>query len=299
MQSAFAASILVAATAAAKILLVRTPLTISDISTMQKSYAQKITASDFGDHIPIQYLTNSTYMIKMKFGSNDQEFMVTPDTGSSNLWVYSSKCQSRSCHLHRNYDSSGPDTYFADGRDFSMGTTFGTVDGVVSKDKCKLTDDVTATMSFGEITSVETKFLSPNLSRMDGILGLGFDAASVDNLPTFMTSTTDIEEKTFAFYLKDAHEESYMTIPGIDEDLGLKEMATHKVIQPTLWNLWLSQMSGPNGTINVEFYHATIDTGLPMILGPNKIMEPLLEGVTVKKDCSDLESLPNFTFTID
>jgi hypothetical protein len=35
---------------------------------------------------------------------------------------------------------------------------------------------------------------------MDGILGLGYDTISVDNLPTWLESTT-LEDKSFGFYL--------------------------------------------------------------------------------------------------
>ena len=109
-----------------------------------------------------------------------------------------------------------------------MKTPFGAVNGFVSKDMCKLTDDISAMMSFGEIVAVQSS--TTELSNMDGVIGLGFDAASVDKLPTFMSQTSDLKEKTFAFYLKDTHKESYLTIPGIDEDLGLKEISTHKVV---------------------------------------------------------------------
>ena len=58
-------------------------------------------------------------------------------------------------------------------------------------------------------------------------------------------------------------------------------------------------MTGPNGTIDTEFYQASIITGVPFIMGPNKLIEPLTRGVTVERDCSNMESLPDFKFTID
>ena len=236
-------------------------------------------------------------MIKIKLGSNAQEFLVAPDTASSNLWIYSKQCQAFECSTHNKYDSSKSESYEKDGRDFKLRTANGKVEGFVSKDMCKFTDDITAKMSFGEIVSVKSK--TPVISKMDGTIGLGFDIASVDHLPTFMSQTSDIKEKTFAFYLKDSRFDSYMTIPGIDEELGLKEISTHQVVEPTQWNLWLSLMTGPNGTIDVEFYQATIDTAIPFIVGPNKLIEPLMKGVTVERDCSNLDSLPDFKFTID
>jgi hypothetical protein len=42
-----------------------------------------------------------------------------------------------------------------------------------------------------------------------------------------------------------------------------------------------------------------IDSGTSLIAGPKAIVDPLIEGITVEKDCSGLDSLPNLTFTID
>jgi hypothetical protein len=50
---------------------------------------------------------------------------------------------------------------------------------------------------------------------MSGILGLAYNSISVDNLDTFM-DLSNLEDKSFSFYLKDTSAESYMVIPGMD-----------------------------------------------------------------------------------
>jgi saccharopepsin len=151
-------------------------------------------------------------------------------------------------------------------------------------------------MSFGEIQKVKGKtFL---VSQMDGIIGLAYDTISVDKLPTFIEQA-DLSEKTFSFYLKDKSEESYMTIPGIDESLGYDEIATHDVVEQGYWNLNFTKMTGPNGNVDVTGYKAAIDSGTSLIMGPNTLLKPLLEGITVEQDCSNLSSLPDITFTFD
>ena len=42
-----------------------------------------------------------------------------------------------------------------------------------------------------------------------------------------------------------------------------------------------------------------IDSGTSLIAGPKSIVDPLIEGITVAKDCSGLEDLPDLTFTLD
>ena len=224
-------------------------------------------------------------------------FKVVPDTGSSNLWVYSSKCFSAACLTHSKYNEKTSSTYESDGQDFDISYGSGSVDGFVSKDVCGLTDDITALMSFGEIQKVKgSTFL---ISQMDGIIGLGFDSISVNSLPTFMSATDSITDKSFAFYMKTNPETSYMTIPGHDESLGLKEIFTHKVIEETYWNLDFISMTGPNGVIETAGYKAAIDSGTSLIMGPNTLFAPLLDGIVVAQDCSGLADLPDITLTFD
>jgi hypothetical protein len=297
MYTTFTAALLGVVATAGKIPLTHNPLSISDYMAQRDYLVRRSEAFMQGEHIAIKDYMNTQYFATVKLGSNEQEFTVVPDTGSSNLWVYSSKCHSVACLTHKKYNAKKSSSYVADGQDFDITYGSGSVKGFVSKDVCKFTDDITATMSFGEIQSVKGKtFL---VSKMDGIIGLGFDQISVDKLPTFMSATTDIEDKSFAFYLKNAPEESYMSMPGIDADAGLTKIAQHKVIEETYWNLNFAKMSGPNGDVDVTGYKAAIDSGTSLIMGPNSLFAPLLEGITVEQDCSNLSTLPDITFTFD
>ena len=288
---------LVSVVAAEKIPVHYNPLTIADFMSQKQQIVRRAERMVSGEHVGLKDYMNTQYFVNIKLGSNDQEFTVVPDTGSSNLWVYSSQCSTVACLKHTRYHADQSTTYVADGEDFDITYGSGSVNGYVSQDVCKLTDDITATMKFGEITKAKgSTFI---VSQMDGIIGLAYDTISVDGLPTFVTSTTDIDDKSFAFYLKNNPEESYMTIPGIDEDLGLEEIATHNVIEKTYWNLNLNSMTGPNGTVDATGYKAAIDSGTSLIMGPNTLFQPLLDGIVVEQDCSNLDSLPDITFTFD
>jgi hypothetical protein len=86
---------------------------------------------------------------------------MVPDTGSSNLWVYSHSCwTSIACWLHPTYSHSKSSTYKANGTKFDITYGSGGVKGTVSNDVAKIGDDITANMGFGEITSASgTSFL--------------------------------------------------------------------------------------------------------------------------------------------
>jgi hypothetical protein len=58
------------------------------------------------------------YYGPVSIGTPPQDFLVIYDTGSSNLWVPSSKCDGdifRACHNHSKYDANKSSTYVADG----------------------------------------------------------------------------------------------------------------------------------------------------------------------------------------
>lgn len=150
-------------------------------------------------------------------------------------------------------------------------------------------------MSFGEITSVSG--LAFYTSKMSGILGLGYDTISVDGLPTFFDSYAG-EDKSFSFYLKDQSEESYMVIPGMDEE-NYATIETHPVVQKGYWSLDLDSIAQGDKKIDASKYMAVIDSGTSLIAGPKEIVSPLIEGIKVSTDCSGLDQLPDMTFTID
>jgi hypothetical protein len=297
MRTAFAAS-LFAAAFAGKIPIKHNPLSYADYIAQAEHVAVRAEKWVAGEQVPVKDYMNTQYFVEIGLGSDNQRFTVVPDTGSSNLWVYSKNCHAIACRKHNQYNPTSSSSYVADGEDFDISYGSGSVKGYVSQDVASFTPDITATMKFGEIQ--KAKGVTFLVSQMDGIIGLAFDQISVDKLPTFMSATTDITDKSFAFYLKNlADGDSYMTMPGIDADANLAKVASHDVIEETYWNLNFAKMSGPNGTVDTTGYKAAIDSGTSLIVGPSSLIDPLVEGISVEKNCSNRDSLPDITFTFD
>ncbi|KAG2135827.1 aspartic peptidase domain-containing protein, partial [Suillus clintonianus] len=73
-----------------------------------------------GHDVPLTNFMNAQYHTEILVGTPPQSFKVILDTGSSNLWVPSSKCTSIACFLYAKYESSASSTYKANRSEFSI-----------------------------------------------------------------------------------------------------------------------------------------------------------------------------------
>ena len=217
------------ALAANRIPLTKKPLSKAAYMNFKEnaSSGRPLIDNGVGAVIPLKDYMNTQYFAQVQVGTPAQTFTVVPDTGSSNLWVYSASCWAVPCFYHDKYDSKKSATYKKDGRPFKITYGSGSIDGFVSQDTTKLGDATATDFGFGEVTAVSgVAFLA---SQMSGILGLGYDTISVDHLPTFV-DVSDLNDKSFSFVLRNLPEESYITMPGYDETLvGDNEFTWHNV----------------------------------------------------------------------
>lgn len=254
-------------------------------------------SNGLGGQIPLKDYMNTQYFAEVHVGTPAQSFLVVPDTGSSNLWMYSSNCWAVPCFYHDKYDSKKSSTYKSDGRPFKITYGSGSIDGSVSRDTAVLGTATATNFAFGEVTGVSgVAFLA---SQMSGILGLAYDTISVNHMPTFVDQS-DLNTKSFSFVLHNNPEESYITMPGYDEELvGSNQFTFHNVIEQRYYSLKLGGLKQGNTSISSEGFKAVIDSGTSVIVGPKTIVEPLIAGITVNDDCSGVENLPDLTWTID
>lgn len=182
-----------------------------------------------GASVPIKDYMNTQYFVEVQVGTPAQSFTVVPDTGSSNLWIYSSTCNSVVCWYHDKFDASKSSTYQKNGEAFKIQYGSGGIDGFVSQDTASLGGVATPNFGFGEVTAVSG--VAFYASQMSGILGLGYGSISVDHLPTFIDQSP-LTDKSFAFYLNDLAENSYITIPGFDsEKMYGQDWTFHNVVE--------------------------------------------------------------------
>ncbi|KAF7836864.1 cyprosin-like isoform X1 [Senna tora] len=147
----------------------------------------------------VVYLKNyldAQYYGEISIGSPPQYFNVVFDTGSSNLWVPSSKCVlSIACYFHSKYKSRLSKTYTKIGIPCKIPYGHESISGFFSEDNVRVGDItikhqvsiVTSALNKGLLLAIFQEFAEitkeGNLAflalQFDGILGLGFQDISV------------------------------------------------------------------------------------------------------------------------
>ena len=241
---------------------------LMDEGTFNRSkYAREDKVWDFDqDHeLPMKDYMNTQYFVEVEIGKPPQKFTVVPDTGSSNLWVYSKKCWAIPCWYHKIYDSSKSSSYQSVGIEFKITYGSGSIKGFESSDVAYL-GMASSRMTFGEIKQVSG--VSFYMSPMSGILGLAYDSISVGRLPTFLDKS-NLRDKSFSFVLHYNPDESYMTIPGYDEDImNGHEFTFHAVVEKKYYSLNLTKVKRDDTVIDTQGFKAVIDSGTSVIVGP-------------------------------
>ncbi len=201
------------------------------------------------------------------------------DTGSSNLWVPSTECNSIACYLHSKYDSSQSSTYHKNGTSFEIRYGSGSLSGFVSEDTLLIGDVQVEKQHFAEATSEPG--LAFAFGRFDGILGLGYDSISVNKMvPPFynMINQGLLDEPVFAFYLGDNSEqgaESEAVFSGIDPAHYTGKLVKIPLRRKAYWEVDLDAITFGSATAEIDNTGVILDTGTPLIALPSTLAELL------------------------
>lgn len=264
---------------------------------------------DQGIDVPLTNYLNAQYFTEISVGTPPQQFKVVLDTGSSNLWVPSSECQSIACFLHQKYDSSSSSTYEANGTEFSILYGSGEVSGFVSEDTVAIGDLKVDGQLFGEVTSEPG--LTFAFGKFDGILGLAYDTIAVNHIKPPIYNAIEqglLDEAKFSFYLGDTAKGDNggtATFGGYDENLFEGELTYLPVRRKAYWEVEFDAITLGDETAELEGTGAAIDTGTSLIALPSGLAEILNSQIGAQKswsgqytvECDSRDSLPDLTFT--
>ncbi|KAG0291479.1 Vacuolar protease A [Linnemannia gamsii] len=197
------------------------------------------------------------YTMKISLGSPGQTFNVQIATGTSNLWIPSSKCSSPTCRLHPQFDSSASKTFHPRGSRFTIPTSNpynhhshnfshhscgqqgnerdereGELSGTVGEDTLSIGGGMIEILdqSFGEVVQEHGQGgLNSALEndQFDGVLGLGFDPRPTTGGRPFLLNLVDqdiLRSAVFGVYLSryddDDHDHDHDDEGGSQLTLG-------------------------------------------------------------------------------
>ncbi|KAL2325637.1 hypothetical protein Fmac_024695 [Flemingia macrophylla] len=229
--------------------------------------------------VPLKNYLDAQYYGEIGIGTPPQKFGVIFDTGSSNLWVPSSKCYfSLACYTHRWYKSKKSKTYTKNGTSCKITYGSGSISGFFSNDNVKVGDVVVKNQDFIEATREGS--LSFVLAKFDGLLGLGFQEISVENsVPLWynMVQQNLVNEQVFSFWLNgdpNAKEGGELVFGGVDPK---HFKGNHTYVPVTKKGYWQIEMGdffigGLSTGVCEGGCAAIVDSGTSLLAGPTTVV---------------------------
>ncbi|KAF9908015.1 Vacuolar protease A [Lobosporangium transversale] len=256
--------------------------------------------------VPLSNYMNAQYYGDITVGTPPQTFSVIFDTGSSNLWVPSTHCNSMACGLHRRFDSKNSSTFRPKGTPFSINYGSGSMKGIVGNDNVGVGGAIIEGQDFAE--STEEPGLAFVFGKFDGIFGMGYDTIAVLGIPPpfySMVSQKLVSEPVFGFYLGQADGPlgGQMTLGGVDSNHFTGELQWHNVRRKAYWEIDLNKVTLGSNEIQLNI-GAVIDTGSSLIVVPSAMGDRLNQIIGASKaragqyviECSKVPSLPELSF---
>ncbi|TMX00300.1 hypothetical protein EJD97_001054 [Solanum chilense] len=219
------------------------------------------------------------YFAEIGIGSPPQHFTVVFDTGSSNLWVPSSKCFfSIACYLRSTYKSRLSNTYTKNGNSCKIPFGTGSVHGFFSQDDTKIGNAVIKQQVFTEVT--KEGYFTFLRARFDGVLGLGFQGADSRNVtPVWnnMVLQKIVTKSIFSFWLNrdpTSRIAGEILFGGMDWT-HFRGLHTYVPVSKNgYWEIEIGDLFIGNNSTGFckDGCSAIVDTGTAFIAGPTTIL---------------------------
>ncbi|KAI9282764.1 aspartic peptidase domain-containing protein [Sporodiniella umbellata] len=262
------------------------------------------------DHgVPLTNYMNAQYYGEIEMGTPGQVFTVIFDTGSSNLWVPSTRCMSFACVMHRRYSAGSSTSYRENGTDFVIRYGTGSLEGVMSLDTLRVGGIEVVDQGFAESTMEPGMTFA--MAHFDGIFGLGYETISVQKtIPPFYNMVRQglIDQNMFSFWLSNktgVEHGGELTFGGMDPDHYKGEVTWSPVTRKGYWEVELENTKFNGEKMNMGSIGAAIDTGTSLLIAPTAVTDYVNTQIGAVMDqygqytldCATVPSLPEFCFT--
>lgn len=257
--------------------------------------------SDEGDYVPLKNYLDAQYFGEIGIGTPAQTFTVIFDTGSSNLWVPSSKCYfSLACYFHSKYKASESSTYKKNGKSCDIQYGSGAISGFLSQDSVTVGDLVVKDQVFTETTREPS--LTFILAKFDGLLGLGFQEIAVDKVvPVWynMVSQGLVKEPVFSFWMnRNSDEEAggEIVFGGVDPKHFKGEHQYTPVTRKGYWQFDMGDflIDDQSTGFCAGGCAAIVDSGTSLLAGPSGIITQINNAIgasgIISQECKTVVS---------
>ncbi len=293
------------------------------------SRAKRGHAYDIEPHgtIPLTNLRDSQYVGPVGVGTNrtqsPQAYVnVVFDTGSTNLWVSSSKCHDYVCRDRHKYDNSESVSYSEPPSDAQpLDITFGTgeLSGPQAVDSLSVGPYVVHNQTFAmiehEIGSIFSQI------PFEGILGLAFPSMAADNHTPFFDNVMEQNvlsgQNEFSFFFtKLPDQASAIFFGGVDSRFFKGRIRMFPVVQPHYWAIELVDFligeksfavddtpryfdfsTDPSQSNNKRITKLIVDTGTTYFTAPTGLTSKILYLLPGTR-CSEVHKYPNLTYKL-
>jgi len=268
----------------------------------------------YGSFSESKVVHKSAYYGEMTVGNPKQKFVVVFDSGSGNLMIPSTYCQSKACTMHKQYDRKQSSTAVdieADGsraksqevRD-QITVTFGTgeISGVFVTDDVCISDSLCTNVHLIAATDeTDDPFTS---FHFDGVLGLAREEMSQApefNVFNLLVKQQELHKPIFSVYLSDSDSENSEITFG---DIKPEHMASDMFWQPVSRKSGYWQVQIQDITINgyrmslCEDCQVAVDTGTSQLAGPTEVIQNLEKKLNVLAHCENYDRLPTLGFVM-
>ncbi|KAI0743533.1 acid protease [Daedaleopsis nitida] len=223
------------------------------------------------------YENDSYWAGSITIGSDKQSFLVDFDTGSSDLWVPSSKCKGSSCKSKKEYNAASSSTAAHKPGTFTIEYGDGSkVSGPVYTDTVTVAGVTAHNQYFSPVTSVSSYFAD---GEKDGVLGLAFPEISNLHQSPFLTTAKAqgaVKAGVFAFKLDASGSELYLG--GTNPKLYKGAIEYHPVVGAGFWQIGGMEVENGDQVI-ASGAQAIVDSGTSIIYGPPASVAALYETI--------------------
>ncbi|VDN07440.1 unnamed protein product [Thelazia callipaeda] len=174
-------------------------LSMLDVKSVPTQSVKHVAEQDLANYYDNYFLTNIT------IGTPPQNFLVIPDTASSDLWVVS--IHEKSTYSARNFISSknkfneaNSSTYWTDDEPFNLAYASGTCSGFLATDTVSFSEFSIPSQKLGLAWKIGPVFVE---KPMDGVFGLGWPSIAYNkNIPPVQNVLSQFDQPVFTVYLK-------------------------------------------------------------------------------------------------